>query len=93
MISNDIQPYIEGVLKHDRRMVSKTITLIESTLPAHKKMARLVIDQLLPHAGQAIRLGITGVPGAGKSTFIEALGMLLIKKDIAWLFLLLIRAA
>ena len=80
MISNDIQPYIEGVLKHDRRMISKTITLIESTLPAHKKMARLVIDQLLPHAGQAIRLGITGVPGAGKSTFIEALGMLLIKK-------------
>ena len=81
MISSDAQLYIEGVLKHDRRMISKTITLIESTLPAHRKMARLVIDQLLPHSGKAIRLGITGVPGAGKSTFIEALGMLLVKKE------------
>ena len=65
MISADIQPYIEGVLRHDRRMISKTITLIESSLPEHKKTARLVIDQLLPHAGKAIRLGVTGVPGAG----------------------------
>ena len=80
MISADIQTYIDGVLRHDRRMISKTITLIESSLPQHKKMARLVIDQLLPHAGKAIRLGITGVPGAGKSTFIEALGMVLVKK-------------
>jgi len=80
MTSGDIQSYIDGVLKHDRRMISKTITLIESTLTAHKKAARLVIDQLLPHTGKAIRLGVTGVPGAGKSTFIEALGMLLVKK-------------
>ncbi len=80
MTSSDIQPYIEGVLKHNRRMVSKTITLIESTLPAHKKTARRVVDQLLPFTGKAIRLGITGVPGAGKSTFIEALGTFLLHK-------------
>ncbi|MBW2596748.1 MAG: methylmalonyl Co-A mutase-associated GTPase MeaB, partial [Deltaproteobacteria bacterium] len=80
MISGDIQPYIEGVLRHDRRIISRAITLIESTLPAHKKAARVVIDQLLSHTGKAIRLGITGVPGAGKSTFIEALGMMLVKK-------------
>jgi len=80
MTSSDIQPYIEGVLKHNRRMISKTITLIESTLPAHKKTARRVVDQLLPYTGKAIRLGITGVPGAGKSTFIEALGMVLLEQ-------------
>jgi len=80
MTAADSQPYIEGVLRHDRRMISKTITLIESALPEHKKMARLVIDRLLPHTGKAIRLGVTGVPGAGKSTFIEALGMMLVEK-------------
>ncbi len=82
MKTADTQPYIEGVLRHDRRMISKTITLIESALPEHKKMARLVIDRLLPHTGKAIRLGITGVPGAGKSTFIESLGMMLVKKGL-----------
>ncbi len=82
MKAADTQPYIEGVLRHDRRMISKTITLIESALPEHKKMARLVIDRLLPHTGKAIRLGITGVPGAGKSTFIESLGMMLVKKGL-----------
>ena len=80
MVSAEPQPYIEGVLRHDRRMISKTITLIESSLPDHKKTARAVIDQLLPHTGKAIRLGVTGVPGAGKSTFIEALGTMLVKK-------------
>jgi LAO/AO transport system kinase len=68
------------VFKHNRRMIARTITLIESTLPAHKQAARLIIDQLLPYTGNAIRIGITGVPGAGKSTFIEALGMLLLRK-------------
>jgi LAO/AO transport system kinase len=76
--SVDIRPYIEGVLAQNRRMIAKTITLIESTQPAHKQPARLIIDRLLPYAGKAIRLGITGVPGAGKSTFIDTLGMMLV---------------
>lgn len=78
MASVDIRPYIEGVLAQNRRMIAKTITLIESTQPAHKQPARLIIDRLLPYAGKAIRLGITGVPGAGKSTFIDTLGMMLV---------------
>lgn len=83
MILGDIQPYIAGVLKQDRRLLSKTITLIESSLTAHKKAAKLVVDQLLPHTGKAIRLGITGVPGAGKSTFIEALGTMLVQEGLS----------
>jgi len=72
------QVYIDGVLNRQRRMVSKTITLIESSLPAHQEMARKIMDRLLPHTGKAVRLGITGVPGVGKSTFIERLGMTLV---------------
>jgi len=60
-------------------MVSKAITAIESSLPAHQTMARKIIDSLLPHTGKAVRLGITGVPGVGKSSFIESLGMALVK--------------
>ncbi|HPA15519.1 MAG TPA: methylmalonyl Co-A mutase-associated GTPase MeaB [Desulfobacterales bacterium] len=74
------QDYVEGVLAKDKRIIAKTITLIESALPDHKDIARKVISAILPHTGESVRLGITGVPGAGKSTFIEALGMMLIQK-------------
>ena len=80
MISDDPQFYVQGVLKCDRRVLAKTITLIESSLRGHQDLARAVIDLLLPYTGKAIRLGITGVPGVGKSTFIESLGTLLVKK-------------
>jgi LAO/AO transport system kinase len=80
MISNDPHEYVQGVLAGDRRVLSKTITLIESSLPAHQETARTVIDKLLSHSGKAVRLGITGVPGVGKSTFIESLGTMLVKK-------------
>ncbi|MBN1930854.1 MAG: methylmalonyl Co-A mutase-associated GTPase MeaB [Desulfobacterales bacterium] len=76
----DPQDYVEGVLAQDKRIIAKTITLIESFLPAHQELARKIINKLLPYTGKAVRLGITGVPGAGKSTFIEALGMMLVKK-------------
>ncbi len=76
----DVQTYIQGVLKHDRRMIAKTITLIESALPAHQEMARSILDTLMPHTGKAIRLGITGLPGAGKSTFIESFGTMLTER-------------
>ena len=80
MISEDPQFYVQGVLNGDRRLIAKTITLIESSLPAHQRLAQTITDLLLPHAGKAIRLGITGVPGVGKSTFIESLGTMLVKK-------------
>jgi LAO/AO transport system kinase len=80
VISDDPQSYIQGVLARDRRVLAKTITLIESSLPAHQEMARKIIDRLVPYAGKAVRLGITGVPGVGKSTFIESLGTMLVRK-------------
>ena len=80
MISDDPQFYVQGVLKCDRRVLAKTITLIESSLSAHQDLARTIIDLLLPYTGKAIRLGITGAPGVGKSTFIESLGTMLVKK-------------
>ena len=79
-ISAAPEDYVNGVLSGDRRMLSKTITMIESALGRHKDVARAILDQLLPHTGKAVRLGITGVPGVGKSTFIESFGMALIRQ-------------
>ncbi len=70
-----LQEYVDGILKGDIVILSKAITLVESSLPEHQKMAQDIIAACLPYSGNAVRLGITGVPGAGKSTFIEALGM------------------
>lgn len=72
--------YTEGILKGDMVMLSKAITLVESALKQHQDVAQEIISACLPYAGKAVRLGITGVPGAGKSTFIEALGMFLINQ-------------
>ncbi|MBW2011688.1 MAG: methylmalonyl Co-A mutase-associated GTPase MeaB [Deltaproteobacteria bacterium] len=80
MISHDPQYYVQGVLEQDPRMLAKAITLIESALPAHRDLSRVIIDQILPFTGKAMRIGITGVPGVGKSTFIETLGMKLVQK-------------
>jgi LAO/AO transport system kinase len=70
----------QGVLAADRRSLAKAITLIESTRPDHREQAHRLLDALLPQTGRSLRLGITGVPGAGKSTFIEALGLYLIDR-------------
>jgi LAO/AO transport system kinase len=80
MNPDDPQIYIKGVLAQNRRTLSKTITLIESSRPDHQALARKIIEKLLPQTGESVRLGITGVPGVGKSTFIERLGMLLVRK-------------
>ncbi|MDR0233223.1 MAG: methylmalonyl Co-A mutase-associated GTPase MeaB [Zoogloeaceae bacterium] len=64
----------DGVLACQLRPLAKAITLIESSRPDHQIRARHLLNALLPHTGKAIRIGISGVPGAGKSTFIEALG-------------------
>ena len=72
------QQLVDGVLAGQRRALAKTITLLESTRADHQQRAQKVMAALLPHTGNAIRVGISGVPGAGKSTFIEALGNYLI---------------
>jgi LAO/AO transport system kinase len=76
----DAEFYIDGVLQKKRATIAKSITLIESALPAHQQLAQDILDGLLPFAGNAIRIGISGVPGVGKSTFIESFGMMLIEK-------------
>ena len=69
------EAYVQGVLAGDRVLLARTITLVESNAQRHFEQAQEVLGRLLPHTGQSIRIGITGVPGAGKSTLIEALGL------------------
>lgn len=70
----NLSDYVDGVLRGDRTLLARAITLVESNNETHAAMAANIIHALQPHAGKALRVGITGVPGAGKSTFIEALG-------------------
>lgn len=75
------ETYVTGILAGDRVMLSRAITLVESRLASDQELAQQVISQVLPHAGKSVRIGITGVPGVGKSTFIEAFGNYLIKEQ------------
>ncbi len=77
---SDIQQLSSGVLTGNLRSLAKAITLIESRHPEHNLKAAELLDQLMPHTGKSIRVGISGVPGVGKSTTIEALGMNLIQR-------------
>lgn len=72
-----VEEYVEGVKRGDRMILAKAITLIESNAPKDFEKAQRVLQALLPRTGHSLRIGITGVPGAGKSTFIEAFGQLL----------------
>lgn len=72
-----VEEYVKGVKKGDRMILAKAITLIESNAPKDFDKAQRVLQALLPRTGHSLRIGITGVPGAGKSTFIEAFGQLL----------------
>ncbi|MGO9260717.1 MAG: methylmalonyl Co-A mutase-associated GTPase MeaB [Bryobacteraceae bacterium] len=67
--------YLSGVLSGDRVILARAITLVESDLPRDAELAARLLDAILPHAGHSHRVGITGVPGVGKSTFIDTLGM------------------
>jgi LAO/AO transport system kinase len=69
--------FVEGILSGNRRVLSRFITLLESRLVEDRRLAQHVLTALLPHTGRSIRVGITGVPGAGKSTLIESLGLML----------------
>ena len=73
-----MQGVLQGEPAVQRRAMAKSITLLESTLPADRLLADELLTGLLPHSGKSLRLGISGVPGVGKSTFIEALGLFLI---------------
>ncbi|MBR4917665.1 MAG: methylmalonyl Co-A mutase-associated GTPase MeaB [Bacteroidales bacterium] len=72
-----LDDYVEGILKGDRVILSRAITMIESANPDHFEMAQAIIERCLPHSGNSLRVGITGVPGVGKSTFIESFGQML----------------
>lgn len=73
----EAKDFVKGVLANDLTIFSRAITLVESNRPDHIKKTQEILKELLPHTGNSIRIGITGPPGAGKSTFIEALGMYL----------------
>ncbi|HSQ41195.1 MAG TPA: methylmalonyl Co-A mutase-associated GTPase MeaB [Fibrobacteraceae bacterium] len=70
-----LEDYFQGIRSGDRMILARAITLIESSLPRHQEVAQELIHRSLPYTGSSIRLGITGVPGAGKSTFIESFGL------------------
>ena len=71
-------PSAEAILSGDRRALAKAITLVESARPQDRKASQDLLNELLPHTGNSIRIGITGVPGVGKSTFIESFGQTVI---------------
>jgi LAO/AO transport system kinase len=73
-----VNEYVEGILARDIGILSRAITLVESSLPVHSEKAQQIIEKCIPWSTQSLRIGITGVPGVGKSTFIEAFGMHLI---------------
>lgn len=70
-----VDDYVTGIRAGNRTMLSQAITLIESSLTSHYRKAQEIIEKCLPFTGNSLRIGITGVPGAGKSTFIETFGM------------------
>lgn len=74
-----VEKLYQGVIEGNRTLLSKAITLIESNKESHREKARELVEKCLPHSGNSVRIGITGVPGVGKSTFIEAFGTYLIE--------------
>lgn len=74
-----VQELIQGVRNGDKRLLGKAITLVESKKPEHREIAEDLLKNLMPFTGNSVRIGITGVPGAGKSTFIENFGKLAIE--------------
>ena len=77
-----LEPLLHRAPKVQRRAIAKAITLLESTRADHRAQGDQLLTALLPHTGKALRLGISGVPGVGKSTFIEALGLFLVRQGL-----------
>ena len=80
MKSLSTKELIKGIKSGDKRLLGKAVTLVESKKPEHRKQAEELLKEILPFTGNSLRIGITGVPGAGKSTFIENFGKLAIEK-------------
>lgn len=78
--SYQAEEYVSGILSGNITILSQAVTLVESALPEHQTLAQEIIEKCLPYAGKSMRIGITGVPGAGKSTSIDAFGMHLLKQ-------------
>lgn len=75
-----VDDYVEGIVKGDITILSRAVTLVESIKPEHQALAQQVIEKCLPYSGHSIRVGISGVPGAGKSTSIDAFGLHILEK-------------
>ncbi|MDO4691464.1 MAG: methylmalonyl Co-A mutase-associated GTPase MeaB [Porphyromonadaceae bacterium] len=75
-----VDEFVEGILRSDITILSQAVTLVESNLPEHQDTAQQIIERCLPYTGKSIRIGLTGVPGAGKSTSIDTFGMHLCKQ-------------
>jgi len=75
-----IEEFVKGIRNGDRRLLSRAITLVESSRPEHEQLAHEILDRCLGDGGNSIRIGVTGAPGAGKSTFIEALGLEILRE-------------
>ena len=73
--------YVEGIIKGNMSLLSQAVTLVESNLYEHRVLAQEVIEKCLSYTCQSVRIGITGVPGAGKSTSIDAFGLRVLKKS------------
>ena len=72
--------FVEGIVKGDITILSQAVTLVESVKPEHQAVAQEVIEKCLPHSGNSVRIGISGVPGAGKSTSIDVFGLHVLEK-------------
>lgn len=79
--SYTVSEYVDGILKGDIAILSQAVTLVESSNTSHQSIAQEVIEKCIPYSGNSVRIGITGVPGAGKSTSIDTFGMHLIDKN------------
>ena len=77
-----LNAYVNGLNEQNRSVLGRAISLVESKRPADRVLAESLLTECMPRTGSAVRIGITGVPGVGKSTFIEALGLLLIENGL-----------
>ena len=75
-----VAEYVEGIVKGDVTILSRAVTLVESVKPEHQAIAQEVIEKCLPYSGNSVRVGISGVPGAGKSTSIDVFGLHVLEK-------------
>ena len=75
-----VDEFVDGIVKGNMTVLSQAVTLVESTKPEHQIIAQEVIEKCLPYSGNSVRIGISGVPGAGKSTSIDAFGLHVLEK-------------